>query len=229
MTQLLKCKVCRRTDWTKWRLSQGPTAPHCRKKLSNRASVCSQAWSSIIYNSSVKSLSPSSSHVWMWELDHKEDWVPKNWCFWTVVLEKTLESSLDCKIKPINPKGNQSWLYIGRTGAEAEVPILWPPDAELTLWKRPWCWERLRARGEGDDRGWDGWMLLLTQRTWVWANSRRKWKTEGWCVAVHRVTKSWTQLHNWTTTTSKQNLMIAYCTRPWKCVVCLGKKLVKRN
>ena len=69
----------------------------------------------------------SSSHVWMWELDYKETWVPKNWCFWTVVLEKTLESPLGCKeIKPVNPKGNQSWIFIGRTDAEAEVPILWP-------------------------------------------------------------------------------------------------------
>ena len=69
----------------------------------------------------------------MWELDHKEGWAWKNWCFWTVVLEKTLESSLDCKIKPINPKGNQSWIFIGRTDAEAEAPILWPPDAKSWL------------------------------------------------------------------------------------------------
>ena len=70
----------------------------------------------------------SSSHVWMWVLDHKESWVPKNWCFWTVVLGKTLESPMNCKeIKPVNPKGNQSWIFIGRTDAEAEAPILWPP------------------------------------------------------------------------------------------------------
>ena len=79
----------------------------------------------------------SSSHVWMWDLDHKESWAPKNWCFWTAVLEKTLESPLDCKeIKPANPKGNQSWTFIGRTDAEAETPILWPPDAKNWLiWK----------------------------------------------------------------------------------------------
>ena len=72
----------------------------------------------------------SSSHVWMWELDYKESWAPKNWCFWTVVLEKTLESPLDCKeIQPVHPKGNQSWIFIGRIDAEAETPILWPPDA----------------------------------------------------------------------------------------------------
>ena len=76
----------------------------------------------------------SSSHVWIWELDHKEGWVPNNWCFWTVVLEKTLKSPLDCKeIKLIHPKGNQSWILIGRTDAEAEASILWPPDAKSWL------------------------------------------------------------------------------------------------
>ena len=73
----------------------------------------------------------SSSHIWMWELDYKESWVPKNRCFWSVVLEKTLESPLDCKeIKPVNSKGNQSWIFLGRTDAEAEALILWPPDGK---------------------------------------------------------------------------------------------------
>ena len=95
----------------------------------------------------------SSSHVWMWELGYKESWAPKNWCFWTVVLEKTLESPLDCKeIQPVHPKGDQSWIVIGRTDGEAETPILWPPE-ELTHWKRPWCWERSKAGGEGENRG----------------------------------------------------------------------------
>ena len=76
----------------------------------------------------------SSSHAWMWELDYKESWVPKNWCFCTVVLEKTLESPLDCKeIQPVHPKGNKSWVFIGRTDAEAETLILWPPDAKSWL------------------------------------------------------------------------------------------------
>ena len=90
----------------------------------------------------------SSSYVWMWELDHKESWALKNWCFWTVVLEKTLESPLDSKeIKPVCPEGDQSWVFIGRTDAEAEAPILWPPDAKNSLvWKDPdagkdWRWE----------------------------------------------------------------------------------------
>ena len=76
----------------------------------------------------------SSNHVWMCELDHKEGWVPKNWCFWNVALEKTLESLLNCQeIKPVNPKGNQPWIFIGRTDAEAEAPLLWPPDVKSQL------------------------------------------------------------------------------------------------
>ena len=79
----------------------------------------------------------SSSHVWMWELDYKESWAPNNWCFWTVVLEKTLDSPLDCKeIKPVNPKGNKSWILIGRADAEAEAPILWPPDVKNWLLRK---------------------------------------------------------------------------------------------
>ena len=97
----------------------------------------------------VKAMLFSSSHVWMWELDYKESWGPKNWCFWTMVLEKTLGSPLDCKeIQPVYPKGNQYWIFIGRTDAEAETPVLWPPDANSWLiWKDPdagkdWRWEK---------------------------------------------------------------------------------------
>ena len=98
--------------------------------------------------------------MWVWELDYKESWAPKSWCFWTVVLEKMLENPLDCKeIKQVHPKGNQSWIFTGRTGPKAETPILWPPDAKNWLiWKDPDCWERLKVGGEGDNRGWDGWM-----------------------------------------------------------------------
>ena len=102
----------------------------------------------------------SSSHVWMWELDYKESWVPKNWCFWTVVLEKTLESPLDCKeIQPVHPKGDQSWMFIGRTDVEAETPILWPPDPKNWLiWKDPdagkdWRQEE-KGRTEDELVGW---------------------------------------------------------------------------
>ena len=129
----------------------------------------------------------------------KKGWAQKNWCLGTVVLEKTLESPLDCKeIKPGNPKGNQSWIFIGRTDAEAEAPIFWPPDAkELTHWKRPWSWERLKVGGEGDDRGWDVWMASLNPCTFVWASSR-SWDRDAWHAAIHGVTNSWTQLSNWT-------------------------------
>ena len=111
----------------------------------------------------------------MWELDRKESWVPKNWCFSTVVLEKTLESPLDSKeIKPVSLKGDQPWIVIGMTNAEAEAPILWPPDGKSWLiGQDPWCWERLRAVGEGGNRGWDGWMASSIQWTWIWANPER--------------------------------------------------------
>ena len=119
------------------------------------------------------------SHVWMRELDHKESWVKKNWCFWIVVLEKTFESPLDYKeIQSVHPKGDQSWRFTGRTDAEAETPNTFATWCEeLTHWKRPWYWERLKAGEEGDDRAWDGWMAWLTQRTWVWASTKRWWKT----------------------------------------------------
>ena len=106
----------------------------------------------------------SSSHVWMWELDYKESWVPKNWCFWTVMLQRTLESPLDSKkIKPVNPKGNQSWIFIGRTDAKAETPILWPPDAKnWPIGKDPdagkdWRQEE-KGMTEGEMVGWHHWL-----------------------------------------------------------------------
>ena len=112
----------------------------------------------------------------MSELDYKESWAPKNWCFWIVVLEKTLESLLDSKeIKPVNPIGNHFWIFIERTGAEAEALATW--WKELTHWKRPWYWERLKIGGEGDDRGLDGLMASLTLWIWVWAISESWWWT----------------------------------------------------
>ena len=132
----------------------------------------------------------SSSHVWMWELDYKESWAPKNWYFWTVVLEKTLESPPDCKeIQPIKPKGNQSWMLIGRTDAEAETPILWPPDAKNWLngkdldAGKDW---RQEEKGTTEDEmvGWhhqlDGHELVMNRQAWH--------------AAVHGVTKSRTWL-----------------------------------
>ena len=108
----------------------------------------------------------------------KEGWVLKNWCFWTVMLEKTLESLLDSRrsnqsiLKGINPR--YSWKDWCRSWSSSTLATWWE---ELTHWKRPWWWKRLRAGGKGDDRGWDGWMASLTQQTWVWANSRRWWRT----------------------------------------------------
>ena len=143
----------------------------------------------------------SSSHEWMWELDCKESWAPKNWCFWTVVLEKTLESPLDCKeIQPVYPKGNKSWIFIGRTDAEAETLATW--CEELTHLKRPWCWERLKVGGEGDDKGWDGWMASSTWSTWVWVSSGSWWWTRKpgmlQSMGSQRARHDWATELNWT-------------------------------
>ena len=127
----------------------------------------------------------SSSHVWIWELAHKEAWAPKNWCFWIVVVEKTLDSK---DIKAVNPKENQLWIFTGRIDAEAEAPILWPPDARNWLTGKDPNVGRLRAGGEGGDRKWDGWVASLTQWTWVWANRTGKGSLE--CTAIHGVTES---------------------------------------
>ena len=143
----------------------------------------------------------SSSHLQMWELDHKEGWMPKNWFFWTMVLEKTLESSLDCKeIKPVNPKGNQPWIFIGRADAEAEVPILWLPDAKnYLIGKDPDAGKDWRQEEKGTTEEWGGWMASLTQCTWVWASSRSWWWTVEpgtlQSVGSQRVGHRWTM--NW--------------------------------
>ena len=115
------------------------------------------------------------SPVWMWELDYTESRAPENWCFWAVVLEKALESPLDCKeIQPVNPKGNIHWKYWYWSWSSS---ILATWCEELTHWKRPWSWERLKAGGEGDNRGRDGWMASLTRWTWVWASLGSWWWT----------------------------------------------------
>ena len=145
----------------------------------------------------------SSGHVWMSELDCKEGWVPKNWCFWNVVLEKTLESPLGSKeIKSVYPKGYQPWIFIGWTAAEAETPILWPPDVKSWLTGKDLGEGEgeVEGEGEGDSRRWDGWMASPTQCTWVWANLEIVKDREACCAAVHGVTKIWTWLSDWTTT-----------------------------
>ena len=136
----------------------------------------------------------SSGHVWMWELDYKESWVLKNWCFWTVVLEKTVESPLDCKeIQPVHPKGDQS---LKGLMLKLKFQYFGHWCEELTHLKIPWCWERLKAGGEGDDREWDGWMESLTQRTWVWVNSRSKQGGLECCGSWGHKESTW--LSNWT-------------------------------
>ena len=129
-----------------------------------------------------------------------ESWAPKNRCFWTVVSE-TFESSLDCKkIKPVSPKGNQSRMFTGKTDAEAEY--FGHLMQELTHWKRPWCWERLKAGREGDDRGWDGWMASPTRWTWVWASFGSWWWTGKpdvlQSMGLQRVRHDWATELNWT-------------------------------
>ena len=135
----------------------------------------------------------SSTQVWIWELDCKETWVLKNWCFWTVVLEKTLESLLDSKeIQPVNPKGNQSWIFIGRTDAEAETPILWPPD--VRNWLMLGKIEGRRRRGQQRMRWLDG---ITDSGTLVWASSGSWWWTGKPSYApVHGLQRVG---HNWAT------------------------------
>ena len=138
----------------------------------------------------------SCGHVWMWELDCEEGWGPKNWCFWTVVLEKTLESPLDCKeIQLGHSKGDQSWVFFGRTDAKAKTPILWPPHVKSWLiGKDP---DAGRDWGQEDDRGWDGWMASMTRWTWVWVNSGSWWWTGR--PGMLRFTGSQRVRHDWAT------------------------------
>ena len=152
-----------------------------------------------------------SGHVQLKEMDHKEGpslapLMPTNWCLWTVVLEKTPESPLDSKeIKPVNLKGNQPWILVGRTNAEAEAPIIWLFDVNNWFFgKVPWCWERLRAEGEEGIRGWDDWMASLMQWTWTWANFGRWWETGRSGILQSVESQSWIWLSDWTTTATTQ-------------------------
>ena len=157
----------------------------------------------------------SSAHVWMWELDYKESWVPKNWCFWTVVLEKTLESPLDCKvIQPVHPKGNQSWTFIERSYVEAETPILWPPDAKSWLiWKDP---DAGKDWGQ-EEKG-------MTEEEMFGWHSQHNWHEFEWipgvdngqgglacCSSLVRKELDTTEWLNWTDIVQENSIRIILC------------------
>ena len=115
----------------------------------------------------------------MWELEYKESWALKNWYFWTVMLEETLESHLHCKeILPVHPKGNQSWIFTGRTDTEGKTSLHWPPDAKNQLIGKYPFWVRLMEGGEGGYRGLNGWIASPIWWTWVWVSSGSCWCTE---------------------------------------------------
>ena len=160
----------------------------------------------------------------MWDLDCGESWVPKNWCFWTIVLENTLESPLDCReIQPVHSKRDQSWVFFGRNNAKVETPIFWPPHVKSWRIGKDWCWEGLEAGGEGDDRGWDGWMASPTWWTWVWVNSVSWWWTEGpgvlWFMGSQRVGHDWATELNWT----------EWCCYQWYTTIGLGANVTQDN
>ena len=138
----------------------------------------------------------SSSHVWMWELDCEERWALKNWCFWTVVLEKILESPMDCKeisLEEINTRCSFERMML-KLKLQYFGQLVWRVDSLEKIW----CWEGLGAGGEGDDRGWDGWMASPTQWTWVRVNSRVGDGQGGLACLIHWVARSRTRLSDWT-------------------------------
>ena len=161
----------------------------------------------------------SSSHEWMWELDYKESWVLKNWCFWTVVLEKTFESPLDCKeIQPVHPKGCQSWVFIGRTDVGAGTPILWPPHAKSWLiWKDSDagrdCGQEKKGMTEDEMAGWHHW---LNGHEFEWTPGVGDGQGGLACCDSwgHRVRHDWATKLNWTEckkSTNNNHVLLWHC------------------
>ena len=152
-----------------------------------------------------------SSHVWIWELDHKESWALKNWCFWTVVLKKTLERrektarrSNQSVLKEISPEYSLEGLML-----KLNTNTLATWCEELTHWKRPWCWEGLKAGGEGNDRGWDGWMASLMRWTWVWVSSGSWWWTgKPGVLQSMRLQSDMTEWLKWTEQVIRKNFKL---------------------
>ena len=171
---------------TPWKESYDQPRQHIKKQRHHFPNKCLSS----------QGYSFSNGHVWMWELDCEESWTPKNWCFWTVVLEKTLESPLDCKeIQPVHSK-DLSWVFIGRTDAEAETPILWPPHAKSWLIGRdPDVGRDLGQEEKGTTEDemaeWHHW---LDGRESQWTPGVGR---EAWRAVIHGVTKSWTRLSDW--------------------------------
>ena len=170
-----------------------------RKVMTNLDSIIKSRHYSANKSTFSQSYDFSDSHVWMWEMDYKENWAQKNWCFWTVVLDKILESPLDCEqIQPVHPKGDQSWMFTGGTDVEVEGHL----TGSWLIWKDPDAGKRLKMEGKVDDRGWDGWMASPTPWPWVWVGSGSWWWIGRpgmlWFMGSQGVRHNWATELNWT-------------------------------